>query len=334
MNINKIGRILLALTLLLVIGECYGQKNINSGSIKFPSNQPGVIKVMTFNIRVDSIFGGFHRWKNRKENVVEILKNNAADIVALQEALYSQTQDIQQSLPQYSNYAIGRNNGKQKGESCAIFFKKDRFQLVDSGTFWFSDTPSVPGSKDWGNMPPRICSWVRLKDKKIGSVFYVYNVHLDAFSQNSREKSTQLLLEKIAARKTQDPFIVMGDFNMEMDNPAMEYLQKSNGPSPYPKMADAWQSIHSGQGGTGTRRNFMGGLSGNIDHIPVSEHVKVLEVNIDRYQTNGGYASDHFPVVAKLIFEKQPNKAFYSQLPTNNRTIKKQAELTPPAFMY
>ena len=321
----------LSLTFLLVLGECYGQKNIT-----FPSHQPGVVKAMTFNIRVDSILGGFHRWKNRKENVVEILKNNAADIIGLQEALYSQTQDIQQALPQYSNYAIGRNNGKQKGESCAIFFKKDRLQLIDSGTFWFSDTPSVPGSKDWGNMPPRICSWVRLQDKTIGSVFYVYNVHLDAFSQNSRKKSTQLLLEKIAARKTNDPFIVMGDFNMDLDNPAMEYLQKGDSQSPYPKMVDAWQSIHPGEGGKGTRRSFLGGLSGNIDHIPVSEHVKVLEVHIDRYQdqVNGQYASDHFPVVAKIIFENQPNKAMYSQLPANNGIIKKQAEYTQPAFMY
>ncbi len=330
MNIKTISMTCLSLTVLLVLGECYGQENIT-----FPSHQPGVVKAMTFNIRVDSILGGFHRWKGRKEIVFDVLKDNDADVIGLQEALYSQTQDVQQALPQYNNYAVGRNDGKQKGESCAIFFKKDRFQLIDSGTFWFSDTPSLPGSKDWGNMPPRICSWVLLRDKTISSDFYVYNVHLDAFSQNSRKKSTRLLLERIATRKTHDPFIVMGDFNMDMDNPAMEYLQKSDIQSPYPKMVDAWQSIHPGEGGKGTRRNFKGNFSGkNIDHIPVSEHIKVLEVNIDRYHVNGRYASDHFPVIAKLVLEKQQNRAISSQLPANNGIIKKQAEYTQPAFMY
>lgn len=297
---------------LLIVSQCYA----DSKNIPFPPTQPGMVKAMTYNVRVDCILGGLHRWTNRKEFVFDILKDNAADVIALQEALYSQTQDIQQILPQYSNYAIGRNDGNQKGESCAIFFKKDRFKLTDSGTFWFSDTPSVPGSKDWGNMPPRICSWVLLRDKTTGTDFYIYNVHLDAFSQNSRKESTRLLLKKIAARKTHDPFIVMGDFNMELDNPAMEYLLNNGHQYEHNKMVDAWQLVHPGQDSKGTRRNFMGGLPGqNIDHIPVSENVKVLEVNVDRNHAKEGYASDHFPVIAKLIFENPQGNAISANYP-------------------
>lgn len=114
---------------------------------------------------------------------------------------------------------------KNKGETCAILYRKDRFELVDSGTFWFSEKPEKSGSKSWGNLFARICSWVQLKDKTNQASFYVYNVHLDNWSQHSRKKSVQLLAKKIAERDTRDPFILMGDFNMKIDNPAMKYLE-------------------------------------------------------------------------------------------------------------
>ena len=146
-----------------------------------------IISAMTFNIRVDTLIDGFNRWNNRKEKVCDVLERNSADVIGLQEALDRQVDDVQEALPQYSNYFVGRDNGKQKGESCAIFYRNDRFRMDDSGTFWFSDTPEKP-SKDWGAMWPRICSWVHLTEKRTGEGLYVYNVHLDVLSQNSGKK--------------------------------------------------------------------------------------------------------------------------------------------------
>lgn len=297
---------------LFILSGCASQKRVTSQTVRFTPSRSGEMKVMTFNIRVDTLIDGWHRWKQRKDLVIDTLTDNAADVIGLQEAKNKQLQGIRQAMPQYATYAVGRNNGALKGESCPILYRKDRFQLTDSGTFWFSNTPSKPGSKDWGNLWPRICSWVHLIDKNAGTGFYVYNVHLDNLSQNSRERSVRLLAGRIAARKNTDPFIVMGDFNMDMDNRAMRYLQKIGYKTPYPKMMDAWSLINVQNSGIGTRHGFRGRTSGpKIDHIPLCENTVPLAVKIDRRSYNGRYPSDHFPVIATIFF-KDPKQISYT----------------------
>ena len=263
------------------------------------------LRVMTFNIRTDSFWSGRHRWNKRKFIVTYAIKSNSADIFGLQEAKNNQVQLIHRYLPIYDKYAVGRKNGKKRGETCAIFYRKDRFQLLDAGTFWFSNTPSKPGSKDWGNLFPRICSWIHLFDRTSSNKFYVYNVHLDNQSQNSRELSIRMLVEKIATRKIRDPFIVMGDFNMELTNPAMQYFQNHDSQTSYPWMIDAWQSLHFSKPQIGTLHGFNGGTSGPlVDHIWLCENIIPLEAKIDQRRYDGKYPSDHFPVVARILFKK------------------------------
>ena len=300
------------ITVLVILSGGIWQLYAAPRTIQFtPSRKTEEVKVMTFNIRVDTMFDRRHRWKKRKNMVVDTLKRNSADVIGLQEAKVKQLGIIRQAMPQYATYAVGRNNGRTKGETCAIFYRKDRFVLMDSDTFWFSNTPTVPGSKDWGNLWPRICTWVRLMDRTTGKAFYVYNVHLSNMSQNSRELSTRMLAGRIAARKTRDPFIVMGDFNMELSNPAMRYLQNYASQTPYPRMFDAWSSVHFRERSIGTRHGFRGRTSGPmIDHIPVCENTIPLEVTIDQRQYDGKYPSDHFPVIAKILF-KDTNQITY-----------------------
>jgi endonuclease/exonuclease/phosphatase family metal-dependent hydrolase len=290
----------LSMTALLVLGGCCGRAQGNSPRVaQFSSFPPNVIKAMSFNIRVDTFLDGFNGWSKRKQRVIDILASDAPDVAGLQEALDHQVQQIQQALPQYSHYAVGRNDGRRKGESCAIFYRKDRFALDDSGTFWFSNTPRKPGSKGWGNIWPRICSWVHLSEQTTGAGFYVYNVHLAVLSQHSRQKSVELLARRIAARKIADPFIVTGDFNMRSDNPAMVYLQNAHSTPPYPRMVCAWQSLHPDH----AHHSFWHHPSGpKIDHIPLSDGVQALKVEVDRRRLDGGYASDHFPVMATVLF--------------------------------
>ncbi len=300
---DKLNGFFFSLIALLILSGCYGrQKNIASDNINFTSPQPGVVKVMTFNIRANNILDSLDSWHFRKQRVFDTFATHGPDIIGLQEALPSQLRQVQQTLPQYSYYAAGRHDGMRSGESCPIFYRKDRFELLDSGTFWFSDTPDIPGTKDWGNIVPRICSWVRLLERGRNISFYVYNLHLDSFSQNSREKSVRLLARQVAARKTEAPFIVMGDFNMPLHNPAMMYLMKLGHQTPYPKMADAWLSVYPDRSETSTWQKFGGRLLGpQIDHIQICEDAKALEVTIDSRKVDGHYASDHFPVIAKIL---------------------------------
>ena len=288
MNQIKTAGIISSVVALTVLHGCAGHENIVARHVQFAPVQVDELRAMTFNIRVDTFLDGLNPWCNRKDIVFDILADHTADVVGVQEALYHQVQHIQQALPQYSNYAAGRTDGKQKGESCAIFYRKDRFVLDDSGTFWFSDTPAMPGSRDWGNIWPRICSWVHLVETRTGAGLYVYNVHLAVLSQNSRKKSMELLAERIAARKNPNPFIVIGDFNMKLNNPAMKHLHSL-------KMVDAWQSANSHQP---ANKSIPSGPK--IDHISLSDDIVAMEANVDKRRKNGHRPSDHYPVIAKI----------------------------------
>jgi endonuclease/exonuclease/phosphatase family metal-dependent hydrolase len=308
--VKKAVVICLIISVLSIIGGCGSQQQIaNPGTIQFTPSPSGVIKAMTFNIRVDTFLDGLNSWSTRKGLVFETLANNAADVVGLQEALDHQVRQIQQALPQYDHYAAGRNDGKSKGESCAIFYRKDRFTINDFGTFWFSDTPERSGSKDWGNLWPRICSWVHLTDNETNTGFYVYNVHLDVLSQNSRKKSVELLAKRISERNEHDPFIVMGDFNMDIDNPAMDFLENADSETQYPKMLSVWQSLYPDRPSRGTRNNFLGRPIGpKIDHILISANAQALDIEIDQRSINGRYPSDHFPVIAEILLTNSSKK--------------------------
>ncbi|HEX7086759.1 MAG TPA: endonuclease/exonuclease/phosphatase family protein, partial [Vicinamibacterales bacterium] len=182
------------------------------------------LTVMSFNIRYGTANDGDNRWELRRDLLFDVLREEDADIIGLQEALHFQIQEIVAAVPAYASVGVGRDDGKEKGEHSAILFRKERLRVLDSGTFWFSDTPEVPGSTSWGNRITRICTWARFADERGGS-FYVFNLHLDHESQPSRERSVQLLAQRIRGRAvTGDPVIVTGDFNVGEDNGAIRWL--------------------------------------------------------------------------------------------------------------
>ncbi len=292
-------------TAILLLSGCSGQTKILTCDMQFSSEKDDCIKIMTFNIRTGDAWwlDGWsqNNWDKRKHITIDTIAENAADVFGTQEGVTSQLEEIKNALPQYSMYAIGRDNGMSKGETCAIFFRNDRFNLIDSGTFWFSGHPDKPGSKNWGNLFPRICSWVQLLDTTNHTSFYVYNVHLDNLSQHSREKSVRLLAQKIACRNTPDPFILIGDFNMEINNPAMQYLENTGNHDKYAAMVNVWQSIYPGKPESGTYHKFSGSTScPKIDFISISKTAQAIDAKIDTYQENGHYPSDHFPIIATI----------------------------------
>ncbi len=276
----------------------YGHAEIAPRLTKF-TNESDLVRVASFNIRVGKYSSGSQRWSNRREMVISVLADARYDVIGLQEALDFQIAEIHQRLPRYEVYAIGRGSQQDTGETCAILFRKDRFCKIDSGTLWFSSTPWEPGSKFMGTLFPRICSWVRLADLETARCFYVYNLHLDNLSQKSRSKSAQILAEQISLRKHSEPFIVMGDFNMELQNPAMKFLQHYDCRTPYPRLQDTWAAVHPYRLNEGTYHKFKGVTTGpKIDHILVGEGSRVLAAAIDRRAFNGQYPSDHFPISA------------------------------------
>ena len=188
------------------------------------------IDAVAFNIRFDNPKDGENAWPNRKEMVGKWIESESPDVIGLQEALRHQINDIKKVATAYSEYGVGRDDGKSRGEHCTILYLKKRFSLdkKDCGTFWFSDTPEKIASKSWGNEIPRICTWARLIHKKTGKGFYLYNVHYDHQSQSSRIGASNLIIERISNRKqSNEPIILMGDLTLPKRIQPLQLLRKS-----------------------------------------------------------------------------------------------------------
>ncbi len=255
------------------------------------------LRVGTFNIRWADPNDGAHHWEKRRERLFEFLRSWQLDVLGLQEPLHFQRDQIRLALPAYGSVGIGREDGREAGEFCPVFYRLARFELIGSGTFWFSETPELPGSRAWGCWHPRICTWAFLRDKDSERAFYVYNQHWDNESQSARQHSAQILLDHIRRRATRDPVLVMGDFNAEDNNPAVARLSDPDSPVP----VSALRAMPSPS--SGTFHGFTGDAPGTpIDHLFLSPDWEVLDAQILRGDGARPFLSDHFPVAATLNF--------------------------------
>ena len=261
------------------------------------------IDALSFNIRFDNPKDGENAWPNRKEMVGQWVKSESPDVIGLQEALRHQIDDIKKVATAYSEYGVGRDDGKSRGEHCTILYLKKRFSLdkSDCGTFWFSDTPDKVASKSWGNEIPRICTWARFIEKKTDKGFYVYNVHYDHRSQPSRLGASELIIQRISKRKrSNEPIILMGDFNASENNPAIKIFKDE----PL-NLVDTFRVVKPDEKMVKTFHGFRGGSfsGGKIDHVFMLPKMgKVSSAEIVRFNKEKRYLSDHYPVRAKLSF--------------------------------
>jgi endonuclease/exonuclease/phosphatase family metal-dependent hydrolase len=289
-----------------------------SSCMRSADNNGIEVNVMTFNIRYGSANDGENSWPNRSHMVIDVVSDFAPDVLGLQEALRFQIDELLVGLGDYDEIGVGRDDGREAGEYAAILYRSERFDVHESGTFWFSDTPDVPGSTSWGNNITRICTWAHFIDRTTSRGFYVYNVHLDHESQPSRERSVELLASRILSRSTSDPVIVTGDFNAGEDNPVLLYLTGkldrafagASAPLASPELRDTYRVVHPDSSAVGTFNSFRGVTTGDkIDAVLVSDEWQVSEATIIRTAVNGRYPSDHFPVVAVVSLPDSPGSS-------------------------
>lgn len=267
----------------------------------WPAAAQQELRVMSFNIRYGTAKDGPNHWDLRKDFLAEVVAGESPDVIGLQEALHDQIQFLLERLPGYALIGVGRDDGRTAGEYSAILYRQAKLTVEESGTFWFSDTPSEVASTSWGNTIPRICTWARFKTSS-GGPLYVYNVHLDHRSQPSRERSTALLRERIAARTPKGPVVVTGDFNAGESNAAIATLTAGS------FVRDAFRVAHPKGKPAGTFSNFTpGSVDGEkIDYVFVGPGIEVLDAEIVRTMRDQRYPSDHFPVTARLRIPAAP----------------------------
>jgi endonuclease/exonuclease/phosphatase family metal-dependent hydrolase len=256
------------------------------------------LEVMTYNIRLDITSDGKNAWPLRKEFLTSQIQFYEPDIFGIQEAKPNQVVDVSTMLPQYDQVGIGRE-GKGKGESSNIYYKKDRFTLKESNTFWLSKTPNKI-SKGWDAAYNRVCTYVLLKDKKTRKNIWVFNTHIDHKGEKAKTKGIELILSKIAEVNTKNyPVIFMGDFNSEPHEDRIISLKNHMDDS-----RDISEEKPFGPTGTFNGFNHNEPVTLLIDYIFISKDsdLKVVKYAILSDSKDLKYPSDHLPVYVKLSY--------------------------------
>jgi endonuclease/exonuclease/phosphatase family metal-dependent hydrolase len=256
---------------------------------------------MSFNVRYGKAEDGPNHWRNRKELVLRTVRAFDPDVLGAQEMMGFQADYFRQKLPDYECHGTSRVPSDQDEEQCAVFYRKSRFNGVQSGHFWLSETPDVPGSKSWDSSLPRMVSWVLLRERvRPDACFYVFNTHFDHVGQEARLQSAALLRSRIQQIANAAPCIVTGDFNSDersLPHRVLLYATKEL------ELQDTYRSHHPASEplGESTSTRWKGNRVGRrIDWVLTSPHWRVSEAAIDRSHEDSRYPSDHYPVTAVL----------------------------------
>lgn len=258
---------------------------------------------MTYNIRLDIASDGDEAWVHRRKALTGLVAYYAPDLVGMQEVLLNQKRDIEADLPGYAFVGVGRDDGKDKGEFSPLGYRRDRFALVASGTFWLSPTPDVPG-KGWDAAYPRVASWARLTDRTAKRSLLFVNTHMDHVGLTARLEGAKLIRSWIAEhRKDGDTVVLMGDFNSPTGSPAYVAITEA-GAGALRDTLTISRTPHFGPLGTFTAFKVEQVEAAPIDHIFVSDGIAVLRHATLTQQTGGKLPSDHYPVLADLCVGK------------------------------
>lgn len=261
-----------------------------------------LIRLMSFNLRTGLAMDGEDAWKNREPIVLNMLEAFSPDLIGTQEGLIFQLMTIAEHIPRYDWVGIGRN-GTDFEEFCAIFYHRERFELLNTGTFWLSDTPDVPESQFSENqLCVRIVTWAELSDREDGRSLFVFNTHFDTKDVDDiPERSAALLVRKIEEIAGENRVMVTGDFNELVGSEAWQIL---TGTLVYEgvtgNLLDPWTELQIPE--QGSFHGFTGIATSDrkIDWILHSQGLVPDSASVIQYAEEGHYPSDHFPVEATL----------------------------------
>ncbi|MDM8308039.1 endonuclease/exonuclease/phosphatase family protein [Phocaeicola barnesiae] len=265
------------------------------------SQQPITVNWGTFNIRYDNPDDQENNWKFRKDRVATFIQQEKLDIVGMQEVLHNQLEDLKTRLPEYAEVGIGREDGKQQGEYAPIFYRKDRFKLLDSNTFWLSQYPDSVGFIGWDGACTRIATWAKLEEKSTGKIFLAVNTHMDHVGVEARRKGALLIIERIQEIVGNRPAVLTGDFNVNDASEAYQTLTTNDF-----VLKDAYKTADVKEGVSYTFHDFEKvpmNEREKIDFIFVTPQIKVTRSWIPKENPDGkGVLSDHNPQLATLQF--------------------------------
>lgn len=289
--------LILILAFILLGAVSLRDQNELVSSFRMNSNP---IRVMSFNLRLDTSSDGENAWPNRKEMVARTMRFHEADFVGIQEGLPHQLEQLDEMLPYFRRIGIGRNGKNDPGEYSAIFYRESRFNLLNHNTFWLSENPDEPGSMGWDAAFPRIVTWGEFRDSETDETFFVFNTHFDHMGETARAESAKLILHKIREIAENKPVVLTGDFNVTEDEQPYKILTNTEGNGV--QLEDAFYHSEYGHHGPTSSWNGFEEIvpDRRIDFIFTNTGFDVLQHAIIADHQDGRFPSDHLPVVAEI----------------------------------
>lgn len=258
------------------------------------------MKIATYNLRYlnNKDYESGNGWKDRYPYVGKLIKDYGFEIFGTQEGVYSQLEDLKSVLPGFKYTGVGREDGDRKGEFAAIFYNTDKFELLDEGHFWLSDTTDVPNIA-WDAALPRVCSWGKFKNKENDKTFYFFDLHTDHKGSTARLESAKLMTKKIPEIAKDAPAILTGDFNADQRSEPYNILNNSGIVKDSRTMTD---NINETKNFTFNGFDLNKESDKRIDYLFLTSDFKVDSYTqiTDTYVNSNGekkYPSDHFPIL-------------------------------------
>ena len=297
-------KILVAICLSVSLTTLCACRGSESGSLKSePDCQGFTANFMSFNIRNSRNSDrddGINNWNNRRDLVVAVFEEQDIQIAGLQEAYHDQIVYLEERLPHYQWTGVGRDDGIQEGEYSPIFYQPDVFRLIDSGTFWLSETPESICSVGWDAQLCRIATWGKFALRGNGDKFLFMNVHFDHMGAAARSESARLLLAKAAEIAGDIPAIIAGDFNFTpADEPYRIITAADTGSRTFVDTREASTTFDSNVDQT---FHAYGTYEPDdiIDFIFIDSDFESLVYRTYEKTVDSTYPSDHYPVISRL----------------------------------
>lgn len=258
--------------------------------IDYAAQAEGTVRVMSFNVRCRDVNGT--PASSRRLVVAEEVLRVAPDSVGVQEATPEWMASLRFNLSGYSSVGVGRE-GENKGEYSAIFYKNSKWKLVDSGTFWLSETPDTV-SQDWDAACLRICTWAVLQNRQTGEKYVHVNSHFDHISSLARENSAKLVCDYICKNFEGMPVMFTADLN---SRPSDEAYRTMTG------LLTDCRFISENCEFYGTFHNCSPETHADyiIDYVLCTPGVQVKDFRTVTTGIGGRFVSDHFPIYADIV---------------------------------
>ena len=223
-------------------------------------------------------YSKFNGWDDRKQYLCDMINLEAFDVFGSQEVKKKQLDEMMALLPDYDYVGVGRDDGAEKGEYCPVIYRKKEFKLLDSGTFWLSETPDEV-TKGWDAACYRVCTWAYLQRKSDKARFYFLSTHLDHKGKEARINGGKLVVDWIKEHCKGENVIVVGDFNVTQSSDTYKVFVDSG------ILEDTYETAKYKFAPTGTFNGFNPRryTTYRIDHIFVTKGTKVSRYGVLTY---------------------------------------------------